>query len=222
MRFSRAFPRFARLLARRNVSTSSNAWMVSFECYGRYYQVLDPVISTRRTYHVSTLTHIRELTVSRFLKYFRHLNNGYHSDLEPNEIVGNLPCRMHLCLVCNSIFSAGFQATVAHCDSSTHRNRLTDVLNLDAPLGAGIKRTCSPNDLLNGISTLGFSAKNNSGLEIPPSREEAYSSSGQTSPSSSVFDVDLSSLFSKSMNIAEASEAEYNCLLGGMRNMGLS
>ncbi|KAI0683716.1 hypothetical protein BC835DRAFT_1423046 [Cytidiella melzeri] len=173
---------------------------------------------------------IRYWTLAAPKDYYRYLREGFHSDYEFEQAIGSLPCRMHLCLICNSIFDATFKTTVSHCDSTTHRNRLTDVLDLDAPLASGLTAPSSPeDDLAAQLSSIGINSSSSCYHDIPAARGEGSSSSSSspspstsTASSSSSPSIDIASLFSTSLRISNAREAEYDSLLRAMGSMGLA
>ncbi|KAI0086232.1 hypothetical protein BDY19DRAFT_369021 [Irpex rosettiformis] len=164
--------------------------------------------------------------------YYQFLKDGYHSDYEFDQARGRLPCRMHLCLVCKSIFDAGYNTTVSHCDSITHRNRLTEVLDLDGPLQSGMSASSPENRLALQLESIGIDKSQSLYNEIPkaafrdqrPSFSPSHSPSSSTSSNTSAAStpsVDLSSMFTKALRVSPDSETEYNNLLRAMKFMGL-
>ncbi|KAI0761429.1 hypothetical protein BC629DRAFT_1443507 [Irpex lacteus] len=163
--------------------------------------------------------------------YYQFLSDGYHSDYDFEQNIGYLPRRMHLCLVCKSIFDASFNNTVSHCDSITHRNRLTDVLDLEYTLPSGVHATSPEQELAYQLESMGINQGNSlydeipkataSWLQHPPNRPTHSPASSTSSSTGTTLTVDLPALFAEVMRISSTREAEYNDLLGAMKCMGL-
>jgi hypothetical protein len=125
---------------------------------------------------------------------------------------------MHACLICASFFDSAFHTTVFHCDSPTHRGRLTDILNLESLLPSSLGTPSSPeSELADHFMFMGVNTTDNFYENINAARGEVSVVSTVSSPT-----VDLSSLLSTSLHISDARDLEYNKLLSAMQTMGIA
>lgn len=87
-------------------------------------------------------------------------------------------------------------------------------------LPSGLNATPSVDYILDSFSSMGFDATPNRFQILP--RAETFSRQASPASTRTNSDVDLPALFSSSLRIKDASEDDYNTLIGAMSTMGLS